>query len=203
VPRPSNTQARRQEIIDGLLQVMSQKSYEKATIASVARAAGLSPGVVHYHFASKQAILLELTEQLAARLRERFCGMDTDPHPLARLNAFIDSRLAVGPGADPQAVACWVAIGTEALRQDEVGEIYRRLMTEQSEELTEILIPLFSTRDGATEAAVAILAAIEGCYQVATAVPKLTPPGFAARSVKSMASGLISRGEGDQPVEPS
>lgn len=203
MPRPSNTQARRQEIVDGLLQVMSQKSYEKATIASIARAAGLSPGVVHYHFTSKQAILLELTEQLAARLRERFCGMDTDPHPQARLNAFIDSRLAVGPGADPRAVACWVAIGTEALRQDEVGEIYRRLLTEQTAELTQILVPLFPTQDGAAEAAVAILAAIEGCYQVATAVPEIVPPGFAARSVKSMAAGLISQGSGDQRTDPS
>jgi TetR/AcrR family transcriptional regulator, transcriptional repressor of bet genes len=203
MPRPSNTQARRQEIVDGLLLVMSQKSYEKATIASIARSAGLSPGVVHYHFASKQAILLELTEQLASRLRRRYETLDRDPDPKARLNAFIDARLSVGPGADPQAVACWVAVGTEALRQHEVGEIYRRLMTEQRDELTQLLIPLLSTEAAATEAAAAILAAIEGCYQLATAVPEIAPPGFAARSVKAMARGLVGQGKEDQRTEPS
>lgn len=199
MPRPRNTEARRQEIVDGLQKVMAQNSYEKATVASIARAAGLTPGVVHYHFSSKQAILLALTEQLAKLLQKRFLELDKDPEPLARLDAFIDSRLATGPGADPQAVACWVAIGTEALRQPEVGEIYRRLMKEQVREVGEILKPLCADP---TEAAVAILAAIEGCYQIATAVPGCAPSGFAARSVKAMARGLLSQ-SGVKRTEPS
>ncbi|MCA9779539.1 MAG: TetR family transcriptional regulator C-terminal domain-containing protein [Candidatus Eremiobacteraeota bacterium] len=191
MPRPSNTETRRQQIVDGLLQVMSQKSYEKATIASIARAAELTPGVVHYHFNSKQEILLELTRQLAEKLSERYHSLTLDGSPRARLNAFIDARLATGPGSDPAAVACWVAIGTEASRQEEVGDIYRRVMGEQVKELSQILESFFSSPPQVKEAAVAILAAIEGCYQVATAAPELAPDGFASRSVKAMAAGLI------------
>ena len=187
MPRPSNTEPRRQQIVDGLLCVMAEKSYEKATIASIARAAKLTPGVVHYHFNSKQEILLELTRQLAEKLSRRYQSLTGDGSPQARLNAFI----ATGPGSDPRAVACWVAVGTEASRQEEVGEIYRRVMGEQLEELSEILAPMLESQARRREAAVAILAAIEGCYQVATAAPGLAPAGFGARSVKAMAVGLI------------
>lgn len=191
MPRPSNTETRRQQIVDGLLCVMAEKSYEKATIASIARAAKLTPGVVHYHFNSKQEILLELTRQLAEKLSRRYQSLTGDGSPQARLNAFIEARLATGPGSDPRAVACWVAVGTEASRQEEVGEIYRRVMGEQLEELSEILAPMLESQARRREAAVAILAAIEGCYQVATAAPGLAPAGFGARSVKAMAVGLI------------
>ena len=88
-------------------------------------------------------------------------------------------------------MACWVAIGTEASRQEEVGAIYRRVLAEQLQELSEILVPIIASPERRREAAVAILAAVEGCYQVATAAPELAPCGFAARSVKAMASGLI------------
>lgn len=191
MPRPKNTELRKQQIVEALLEVMSERSYERATISAIAKSAGLAPGVVHYHFPSKQAILLELTEQLAQRLEVRFQSLAQEETPLARLDAFIDARLATGEGADSQAVACWVAIGTESLRQPEVAEIYRGLMSRQAEALKTLLQPLMPADRSADEAAPALLAAIEGCFQIAAAVPELAPPGFAARSVKAMARGLV------------
>ena len=45
--RPSNTEERRQQIVQGLLRVMAERGYERASIAEIARAAGLTPGLVH------------------------------------------------------------------------------------------------------------------------------------------------------------
>ena len=54
--RPSNTEERRQQIVEGLLRVMAERGYERASIAEIAKAAGLSPGLVHYHFTEKQEL---------------------------------------------------------------------------------------------------------------------------------------------------
>ena len=120
MPRPSNTEERRAQIVDGLIAVMARQGYERASVAAIAAEAHLVPGLVHYHFESKLEILLALVEVLHARLRERtarlLAGVDPeDPH--ARLAAFLDAHVATGTGADPQAVACWVAIAAEAVRE--------------------------------------------------------------------------------------
>jgi TetR/AcrR family transcriptional repressor of bet genes len=182
---------------------MAQRGYERATIAAIAEAAGLTPGLVHYHFPSKQAVLLELVENLAERLRSRYQQLQQNNTAEAKLQAFIDSHLAVGEGADPEAVACWVAVGSEALRQPEVGAIYAKLMRAQRDQLADLLIQLAHPPAQPQEAAVAILATIEGCYQLAAAVPDLAPPGFAARSLKAMTAGLLGAGMAVQRTEPS
>ena len=58
MPRPSNTDARREQIVLGLQRVMAERGYEKATVSAIAQAAGLTPGLVHYHFKNKQEMLL-------------------------------------------------------------------------------------------------------------------------------------------------
>ena len=58
--RSSNTEARRSEITAALLAVIARHGYEKATIQAIAAQAGLAPGLIHYHFKSKQEILVSL-----------------------------------------------------------------------------------------------------------------------------------------------
>ena len=192
--RPSNRSARRAQILDGFQSAMAKHGFEKATIQSIASEAGLTSGLIHYHFASKLEILLELVATLNERLQARFesCLADAST-PAERLAAFIDSRLAQGEGADPRAVSCWVAIGTEALRQPEVGEVYRESMREQQRVLKGLLTELKVEDERLDSTAAALLAAIEGCYQLAAAVPDIAPPGFAATSVRRMAEGLLNR----------
>src|ERR1051325_1811277 len=64
MPRPSNTALRQDQIKDALLSVMAERGFDAATVAHIAQAAGLAPGLVHYHFASKQQILLALVRDL-------------------------------------------------------------------------------------------------------------------------------------------
>jgi TetR/AcrR family transcriptional repressor of bet genes len=72
MPRPSNTAERRAQIIEGLLNVIAADGYEGATIASIAKAAGLGSGLVHYHFTTKQAILLALIERIGELIDARY-----------------------------------------------------------------------------------------------------------------------------------
>jgi TetR/AcrR family transcriptional regulator, transcriptional repressor of bet genes len=191
--RPSNTEERRQQIVAGLLQVMAERGYEGASVAAIAKAVGLTPGLVHYHFKDKQEILLTLAEQLAARVHERVAsrlarvkGGDAR----ARVDAFLDAFLATGADADPASVASWVTISAEAIRQPEVRAIYEKVVRTDLEHLEE-LVGAVTGKRRARAVAAGLFAAIQGYFVLAASVPALVPPGSAASTVKRMAAGLL------------
>src|SRR5262245_52809409 len=125
MPRPANTEERRAQIVRGLQAVMATHGYERATVAEIAEAAGLTPGLVHYHFENKQEILLALVERLAQLWRARAADDERPaPTPRARVGRLIDAWLLLDERADRAAVACWVALASEALRQPAVRAPY-------------------------------------------------------------------------------
>ena len=71
--------------------------YERASINAIAKAAKLSPGLVHYHFKSKEQILLALADSLAHELQQRVSErLQEVEGPRARVDAWIDALLALG-----------------------------------------------------------------------------------------------------------
>lgn len=190
--RPSNTEERRQQIVEGLLRVMAERGYERASVNEIAKAAGLSPGLVHYHFHDKQEILLTLVEQLAARARARLQARlaRVKDGPRAQVDAFIDAFLATGADADPAAVASWVTISAEAIRQPEVRGAYEKVVRADLEHLEELVAAVTGKRRARTVAA-GLFAAIQGYFVLAASAPGLVPAGSAAGTVKRMAAGLL------------
>jgi TetR/AcrR family transcriptional regulator, transcriptional repressor of bet genes len=192
VARPSNTEERRQQIVQGLLRVMAERGYERASIAEIAKAAGLSPGLVHYHFTQKQEVLLALVEQLAERGRERVRRRleKAGPEPRARMEAFLDAFLSTGEDADPGAVSAWVTISAEAVRQPEVREAYEKVVRADLGQL-EAVVGARLGPERARAVSAGLFAAIQGYFVLSTAAPGLIPPGSAASTVKRMAAGLL------------
>ncbi|GEL72947.1 TetR family transcriptional regulator [Myxococcus virescens] len=193
MPRPSNTEERRQQIVAGLLKVMSERGYERASVSEIAKAAGLSPGLVHYHFSGKQEILLTLVEQLAAQARQRVATRlerVKGPDARARVDAFVEAFLATGGDAAPAAVASWVTISAEAIRQPEVRAIYAQVVRADLEHLTSLVAAVVGRRKAPALAA-GLFAAVQGYFVLAASVPGLVPAGSAASTVKRMAAGLL------------
>ncbi len=198
MPRPRNTEQRRHEIVRGLARVMAERGYAKATIQAIAEAAGLAPGLVHYHFSNKQEILLALVASLAEVVRTRIAvGART---PEQRLDAAIEALLGTGQGIEAEAVACWVVIGAEAVRQPEVRALYGSLVREAIDGFEAILRDALRgagrPETGARTAAVAVVAAVEGFFRLAAAAPGCVPPGSAATSVRAIARALLRPPEG-------
>jgi TetR/AcrR family transcriptional repressor of bet genes len=199
MPRPKNSGQRRAQIVDGLIDVMARSGYDGASIQEIARAAGLTPGLLHYHFGSKREILVAAVEQLIdgvrARYEARLAGGAPDAR--ARLDAFIDAHLARGRDADARAVAAWSVVGAEAIRQPDVRAIYRRALGSSLRELTRLVTAVRRAEPGrsrstlsAREAAAALMTAIEGAFRIAAAAPGALPAGYAAPTVRALARAL-------------
>lgn len=195
--RPSNTGQRREEIVEALLRVMASEGYEGATIPEIARAAGLRPGLIHYHFESKEEILLELFDRLRRTVEERFRGRLAGIRslPRGRLHAFLDAHLELGKDADRDAMVCWVAMGAEALRRPALRTLYRQAIFHRLDRLEglvrEALAAERRSAARAPEIASGLLAAIEGAFKLGCAAPRAIPPGSAAATIRRMADGLL------------
>jgi TetR/AcrR family transcriptional repressor of bet genes len=195
--RASNTEQRRREIAGGLTRVMAEKGYDGATISDVARASGLSAGLIHYHFESKQEILLAVLDDLVAAHREalRAALSRAGGDAISEVAAWLDFHLGLGARQDPEALACWVAMSAEAIRQPEVRRAYEAKVQLLAGDLAEII------RRGVSEwrfgcgdpeaAAAALLAAVSGYFTLAATARAVIPPGSAAAAAAAMAEGLL------------
>jgi TetR/AcrR family transcriptional repressor of bet genes len=195
--RPSNKEERRAQIIGGLQIAMAEKGYEKASIQSIAKAAGLSSGLIHYHFKTKQEILVALINKLNNAAQDRFNRyLEHANTPTERLHAYIDAALALGADSDTTAVSAWVIISAEAVRQEEVQKIYQESVLANILQIEALLNEVKSekaltlTKKEIKELASMILASIEGCYQLATTSQAVMPKGFAAKTLKKLIGDL-------------
>jgi TetR/AcrR family transcriptional repressor of bet genes len=196
VARASNTEQRRAQIAEALLSVMARRGYEGASIAAIAKQARLAPGLVHYHFESKLEILIAaigiLTERHLTYLDGALARATTPP---AQLTAFIDAHLGLGAYADPAALACWVLIGGEALRERRVQLEYERTVTALAARLAAIIERGIADRSFARvdplASAAALVAVVQGYFLVAATARAVVPSGTAAMAALRMAEGLL------------
>jgi TetR/AcrR family transcriptional regulator, transcriptional repressor of bet genes len=193
----ANTEHRRAAIVAAMLPVMAQHGYERATIQAIAREAGLTPGLIHYHFKSKQEILVELVKAIMEFARTRFeRAASGATRPIERLRAYIDARLGLGAGAGPDMVGAWVMVGAEAVRQPEVRALYEQAIAAELEVLAQLLHACLAERRRATEGAPALAAGLvammEGAFQLSSAAAGVMPAGYAADAAMAFASLSIA-----------
>lgn len=175
---------------------MARQGFDGATIADIARAAGLTPGLVHYHFQNKLEILTALVDQLASRHAERLrCALAAaGDDPTRRLAAFIDLHLDI-ESAQPEAVAVWTALAGEALRAPAVRLAFRRGLESARAPLVAIIEAgvadaRFTTPDPSAAAA-ALLALTQGYLVLAATTDEIIPRGSAAGAARAAAAGLL------------
>jgi hypothetical protein len=111
------------------------------------------------------------------------------------VRAWIDAHVALGPVGDVQAMACWVAIGAEALRDPVVRREYEKVLVADRDALEALVrAALRSERRetrGARGIAIALVTAVQGAFQVGCSAPGTIAAGSMAPLLRRMAEGLI------------
>jgi TetR/AcrR family transcriptional repressor of bet genes len=197
IGRQPNTEQRRTQIVTALMRVIVRQGYAGASIQDIAREAGLTPGLIHYHFESKQEILLTLFQRLEALVEQRMESAIQrlgEFDPLAALDALIDAFLALDETADRLAISSWAMISAEAAYNPSLGRLFKKAIHRHLRHIEKFVQRALGagSRDRKTHtAAAAILGAIHGSFLLATTAPGTVPVGSAASSVKLMARGLL------------
>ena len=120
-----SVEQRRIEILEATRAVVLEKGFGGTRIKDVADALGVSTGLVHYHFASKDELLAETMRYAAdADIRRLEKTVAAGADPVERLERVLREYL---PGPRDQSWTLWIDAWGEALRSPTLREISEEL----------------------------------------------------------------------------
>lgn len=121
--RPS-PESRRQQILDAACNQVRQHGFHGASMADIAKAAGLSVGQIYRYFENKEAIIAAIVAQDLAEMRDKFAELESRPDTLL---AALDEHLpeSVDKCFDPHRAALALEVVAEAARNPKVAAIVR------------------------------------------------------------------------------
>ncbi len=118
----------RERILDAACDVIAEHGIEDVRIARIATVAGVSPPLVHYHFATREALLAEALEHSFELLGNiRTTSADAEGWTAAeKLGWMIDQSLPF-PGMGNREWGLWLELWSRAARRPELRDVAARL----------------------------------------------------------------------------
>lgn len=113
--RKLSRDARRVQLMDATIEVLALRGYARTTLTEVANQAGLSHGLVNFHFQTKEKLLTETLLYLAEEYRQNWLTalQAAGPSPAERLEALI--RADFNPDiCTPAKLSAWCSFWGEA-----------------------------------------------------------------------------------------
>lgn len=128
--------ARRVQLIEATVECLARAGFARTTMSAVAQTAGLSHGLVNFHFESKDKLFVETLRYLDTEYRAHWMAAlaDAAPDAASQLNALLDADFRP-PVCTPQRLAAWGAFWGEA----QTRPIYRDLIGANSQEYNDLL----------------------------------------------------------------
>lgn len=136
--RKMSRETRRQQLIEATIETLALRGYASTTLTEVARTAGLSHGLVNFHFETKENLLAETLLYMAEEYKANWARYlaEAGPAPAAQLDALL--RADLDPAiCRPSRLSAWLAFWGEAqgrpMYQDRAGandDVYIRKVEE-------------------------------------------------------------------------
>ena len=129
---------RREQIVEAAIAVLAQSGHRGLTFVRIAEEAGISPGLITYHFATKATLIQTLTQTLAERLDRAMA------EPASGAESYVDALYAMVTGfarhcahhsAEMQALSELEQLKTidpQRRRDDEASELQQMISDGQS-----------------------------------------------------------------------
>jgi AcrR family transcriptional regulator len=178
----------RERILEAACDVIAEHGIEDVRIARIATVAGVSPPLVHYHFATREALLAEALEHSFQLLGDiRTTTADAEGWTAAeKLGWMIDQSLPF-PGMGNREWGLWLELWSRAARRPELRAVAARLYARYDEWIAEVVhegIARGEFHAGDADAVTRrLIAAIDGLgLRVAVDDPAM-PPALARRLI--------------------
>jgi AcrR family transcriptional regulator len=130
----------RERILDAACDVIAEHGIEDVRIARIATLAGVSPPLVHYHFATREALLSEALEHSFELLGDfRTTSADDEGWTAGRkLGWMIDQSLPF-PGMGDREWRLWLELWGQAARRPELRPVAARLYARYDAWIAEVV----------------------------------------------------------------
>jgi TetR/AcrR family transcriptional repressor of bet genes len=201
--RPKRTLSRDQrrlQVIEATIATIAARGHARTTLTDVARAAGISHGLVLFHFGSKENLLAETLAYLADEYRQTWKAAlaAAPPDPANRLLALIDADFQPAL-TTPDRLAAWSAYWGEAQSRPVYQAICGELDAEHIRTLEEICAEL--VRDHGSSRDPVHLARILRLVVEGTWIDMITDPDPDGRAeARRLVLSVASLGFPDLPV---
>ena len=131
MPKIGMRPLRRRQLVDAAITAIHEGGLADATVARIARRAGVSPGIVHHYFAGKDDLLFSVMRSLLAAFRDSIiAGLERARTPRERLYAIIDASFDESQFS-PQVMSAWLALYGSAMHAPQLRRLlviyHRRL----------------------------------------------------------------------------
>lgn len=135
MPKVGMQPIRRRQLIDATLNAINEVGMHDATIAQIARRAGVSAGIISHYFRDKNGLLEATMRDVTAQLRDAIlCRLRplADASPEVRLRAIVDGNFDDSQ-IHSAATKAWLAFWASSMHQPGLGRLqqisHRRLLS--------------------------------------------------------------------------
>jgi len=169
---PAIRESRRKELIEAAIHVIAKHGRAGCTVGRVAQAAGLSQGLMNFHFKSIDRLLAAAFDHLAAEFdtvwRTRIA--EAGPQPWARLEAMIEAYFAPEVFT-PEKLAVWFTFWVDADLRDQFRSAAVKVERRYHRDVEAEIARLSRDQDAVSLTAV-LTAMVDGYWLQALLYPK-------------------------------
>ncbi|OKL43143.1 transcriptional regulator BetI [Pseudovibrio exalbescens] len=123
--RAQTIEERKSSIIDATIFVIHDRGYSEATMAQIAKRAGVSTGLPHHYFGSKalllNATMVKLLKDLSVQTRAQMKGLS---HPEERVKAIVAASFSQEQFR-PEVISAWLAFYVQARTEQATRRLLR------------------------------------------------------------------------------
>ncbi|MEO0977025.1 MAG: transcriptional regulator BetI [Pseudomonadota bacterium] len=163
MPKVGMEAQRRRSLIDATVDAIHERGYSDVTMAQIAKRAGVSGGLVHHYFGSKDQLLAatmrHLLTELGRAIRESLAKAET---PRECISAIIAGNFAVDQ-FQPAVIAAWLAFYVQSRTTESNNRLLRIYAARLASNLTYNL-RFFLPRDEARRVAEGTASMIDGVW---------------------------------------
>lgn len=180
MPKVGMQPLRRKQLIEATLGAIHEHGYADATVARIARRAGMSPGIIAHYFGGKHELLAATMRSLLTDLRRMVVSRLEGAHdPIARVEAVVaanfDEALAV-----PEVVASWLAFWAQVPHDPHLARLQQVYSWRMRSNLRAALRPIGLSEADLEEVAEVLGSLIDGIWMRAA----LSPDGLDVPSAR-------------------
>jgi TetR/AcrR family transcriptional repressor of bet genes len=143
MPKLGMAPIRRKQLVEAAIAVIHEDGFANATVARIARRAGVSSGMVHHYFTDKDDLLFATMRHLLSELRaDAVARLGQADGPYARICAIIDACFGDNQ-FDERVFSAWLALYGNARNSERLSDIltlyHRRLRSSLLHDLKRIM----------------------------------------------------------------